>query len=65
MDEEKTINEYGTEDPRYNNSYNELTSTFCMRVYNNIMPLVMEVLESMKKKIYLEKTICLSHGKCE
>lgn len=60
--QEKTINDYGTEDPRYNNSYNELTATFCMRVYTNIMPLVSEVLEGMRKNIYVEKTLCLSHG---
>lgn len=60
--EEKTINEYGTEDPRYQNSYNELTATFCVRVYKNIIPMVMEVLENMKTKIVYEKTICLSHG---
>lgn len=56
------INDYGTEDPRYKNSYNELTATFCMRVYTNIMPMVMEVLETMRKKYYTEKTVCLSHG---
>lgn len=62
VEEEKMINEYGTHDPRYGNSYNELTATFCMRVYNNIMPMVMEVLEAMKTKFYTEKTVCLSHG---
>lgn len=60
--EEKTITEYGTEDPRYKNSYNELGATFSVRVYKNIMPLVLEVLESMKNKYYLEKTLCLSNG---
>ena len=61
--EEKSINDYGTDDPRYHNSYNEVTATFCVRVYKNIMPMVMEVLENMKTKIYLEKTVCLSNGR--
>ena len=60
--EEKLIKEYGSEDQRYNNSYNELTSTFCVRLYKNIMPLILEVLETMKTKVYQEKTVCLSHG---
>jgi hypothetical protein len=62
VEQENTIKEYGSEDPRYHISYNELTSTFCVRIYKNIMPMVMEVLETMRTKIYLEKTVCLSHG---
>lgn len=56
------INEYGMNDPRYGNSYNELTATYCVRVFKNMTPLTMEVLEKMKKEFYLEKAICLSHG---
>ena len=60
--QEKLANEYGLTDPRYKNSYNELTATFCVRTYRNMVPLVMEVLEKMKSEIYLEKAVCLSHG---
>ena len=60
--QEKLANEYGLSDPRYKNSYNELTATFCVRTYHNMVPLVMEVLQKMKTEFYLEKTVCLSHG---
>jgi len=51
------------QDARYANSYNELTATFCVRIFRNITPMTMEVLEKMKKEFYLEKTICLSNGR--
>lgn len=60
--QDKWIQEFGMQDPRYGNSYNELTATFCVRIFKNIMPLVMEVLEKMKKDYYVEKDVCLSHG---
>ncbi len=49
-------------DPRYNNSYNEVTATFAVRTFKNLMPMIMEVLEKMKKEFYVEKSVCLSHG---
>lgn len=60
--QEKLVNSYGMQDARYGNSYNELTATFCVRIFKNITPMTMEVLEKMKKEYYLEKTICLSNG---
>lgn len=62
QDQEKTISEYGMSDPRYGNSFNELTATFCVRTFKNIVPMVMEVLEKMKKEYYVEKNVCLSHA---
>ena len=60
--QEKSMGEFGMSDPRYSNSYNELTATFCVRTFKNIIPMVMEVLEKMKKEFYVEKNVCLSHG---
>lgn len=61
--QEITINTYGMTDPRYFNSYNEVSGTFCVRTFNNTMPMILEVLEKMQKDFYKEKdTICVSHG---
>jgi hypothetical protein len=38
--QEDTINEYGMHDARYENSYNELMGTFCIRCYKRVMPMV-------------------------
>lgn len=54
--------EYGLSDPRYNNSYNEVISTFCVRTFKSIMPLIMTVLEKMKTEYEIEKGVCLSNG---
>ena len=60
--QEKLINEYSMSDPRFNNSYNELTSTFAVRTFMNVMPMILEVLEKMKTEFYVEKNVCLSNG---
>jgi hypothetical protein len=61
--QEFVINNYGMSDPRYFNSYNELSATFCVRTFNNTMPMVLEVLEKMTKDFYKEKeTVCVSYG---
>lgn len=62
-DHQALINSYGMTDPRYINSYNEVCGTFCVRTFNNTMPMVLEVLEKMQKDFYKEKeTICVSYG---
>lgn len=60
--QEAMINSYGMEDPRYNNSYNEVLSTFCVRTFKAIMPMVMQVLQKMQENTYMEGDICLSYG---
>lgn len=60
--EEKIITDYGMSDPRYHNSYNEVSATFCVRTFKNLMPLIIEVLDKMRTDIYVEKNVCLSHG---
>lgn len=60
--QESIINSYGMSDPRYEKSYNELLSTFCVRTFKVIMPMVMQVLENMQKNTYMEGDICLSYG---
>lgn len=55
--------EYGLSDTRLSEAINDITSTFCGRTFENMMPLVLEVLEKMTKKYDLEKeTICVSFG---
>lgn len=61
--QEQMINSYGMTDPRYFNSYNELSGTFCVRTFANMMPLILQVLEKMQTEFYKERdTICCSHG---
>ena len=61
--QEHLINHYGMKDPRYSNSYNELISTFCVRTFKNMMPLILGVLKKMQTEYYKEKeTICMSYG---
>ena len=60
--QETLINDYGMTDPRYKISYNELTATFCVRSFKNMMPMILEIVEKMQKDYYKEGTICLSHA---
>ena len=61
--QENMINKYGMNDPRYFNSYNELSGTFCVRTFNNMMPMILQVLEKMQTDFYKEKNNnCNSHG---
>lgn len=59
------ITDYGMADPRYYNSYNEISATFCVRTFKNLMPLVIEVLDKMRTEFYVEKNVCLSHGRLD
>ena len=49
-------------DPRYGISYNELTATFCVRTFKNCLPMMMKVLDTMKKEYFIEKGVCYCHG---
>ena len=61
--QENCIKEYGMTDPRYSNSYKDLSASFCIRTFNNLMPMVLEVLDKMQKEVDKERdTICVSHG---
>ncbi len=62
FNEEKVATEYSMLDPRYVNSYNGLISTFSVRTFHNMMPMVLDVLEKMKTEFYVEKSVCLSNG---
>ena len=61
-EQQALVEQYGMTDERYNNSFNELTSTLCLRLYKNSMPMVMEVLQKMSKDHYFEGKMCLSNG---
>ena len=57
------INKYGMSDKRYDRAINDILSTFFTRTFQNMMPLVLEVLEKMKTIYGKEKeTICVSYG---
>lgn len=61
--QEKIINEYGMSDARYGNSYDEILGFFCIRSFNNVMPMAINVLEEMLKKYFIDKKgICTTHG---
>lgn len=62
-EQQALIEQYGMTDERYNNSFNELTATLCMRIYKNTMPMVVEVLQKMATDYYFEGKMCLSNGK--
>src|SRR3990167_3879117 len=50
-------------DRRYERGVYDLMSTFFSRTFQNMMPLILEVLETMKKSHSLEEgTICVSYG---
>lgn len=58
----KMVCKFGMRDQRYENSFNELSATFCVRTFRQVVGQVMEVIEKMKKDYYIEKSICLSNG---
>lgn len=61
-EQEELINSYGMKDPRYAESYNELVSTFCVRIYKATMPLTLKVLTTMKTDFEYEGSMCVSKG---
>jgi hypothetical protein len=60
--EEKLTSEYGMSDPRYANNYSQLTATFCVRTFNNCLPMMNKVLDKMKSEYFIEKGVCYSNG---
>lgn len=61
--QQRIIEEYGMSDARYSNSYGELLGFFCIRSFNNVMPMVINVLEEMLKKYFIDKKgICTTHA---
>ena len=62
MEQKNMIEEYGMTDERYTNSFNELISTLCVRIFKNMIPIFLEVLDKMKTDLYFEKHICLTNG---
>jgi hypothetical protein len=60
--QEKLGSEYGMSDPRYANSYSQLTATFCVRTFKNCSPMIGKVLDNMKSEFFIEKGVCYSHG---
>lgn len=61
-DQQKLIESYGMIDERYINSFNELISTLCMRLFKNMVPMFFEILEKMKADQFFEGKICLTNG---
>ena len=63
FNQDEITRQYNMDDPRYQNSFSSLISTFCVNVFNNTMPMVLEVLERMKSKYELDKTgVSRSHA---
>ena len=60
--EEKLINQYSMSDPRLKPNIKNLLSSFSVRVFKNLMPMIMTILKKMKTECYFEKEICLSNG---
>ena len=59
----KKCRKYGMQDGRFDKALNDLLSTFFTRTFQNMMPLILEVLEKMKTVYTKEKeTICSSYG---
>lgn len=54
---------YGMQDGRFERAVNDLLSTLFSRTFQNMMPLILEVLEKMKTDYTKEReTICMSYG---
>ncbi len=62
MEQKKMTEEFGMTDERYTNSFNELISTLCVRIFRNMIPIFLEVLEKMKTDLFFEKNICMTNG---
>ena len=60
--QENIIKEYGMSDPRYKNSYNELISSFCYRIFKNVMPMSIQVLKKAETDTFDDNGICQSHA---
>jgi hypothetical protein len=59
----KGILSYGMCDNRFVQGLHDLMATFFCRTFKNLMPLLLEVLEKMKKDYLKEReTICISYG---
>ena len=55
--------QFGMKDKRLTEAIHDISSTFCGRTFDNMMPLVLEVLSTMTKKHDFEReTICVSYG---
>lgn len=52
---EGIIDNYNMTDPRFKESYNEITSTYCIRTFKTMMPMVLEVVDRMKTDQYIEE----------
>lgn len=54
---------YGMHDGRLSEAISDITASFCHRTFQSMMPLIIEVLETMTKKYELEQeTVCVSYG---
>lgn len=52
------------QDGRFERAVSDLLSTFFTRTFQNMMPLILEVLEKMKSDYTKERdTICMSYGR--
>lgn len=59
--QESLIKSYGMTDKRYEISYNELISTFCIRTFKNFMPMIVNLIKSMKTETYYEGEKCMTN----
>lgn len=60
--QEEIINLYGMSDPRYQESYGDVTKTFCVRIFQNMMPMFLEVIYKMEKEYNEENGALISYG---
>lgn len=65
LDERIMCDKYGLRDSsRLAEGISNIAASFCNRTFRNMMPLVIEILDSMTKKYELEKeTICVTFGR--
>ena len=60
--QDKMILSYGMTDERYKNSFNELISTLCIRLFHRMVGLILGVLEKMRTDHFKEGKVFLTSG---
>lgn len=61
-EQEKYVKDFGLSEPRYAKCYSSIISTFCVRTFQNMVPMSIKILEDMKTVFYKERTLSLSNG---
>ena len=60
--QQEIIESYGMKEPRFDNSINELSSAFQIKIYKNVMPMIQTIIDGMRKTYEEENQMYMSKG---